>query len=234
MRVLRLLPFVFLCSTSLLAQNAPPAQRDPQAVAVVQAAITTMGGATAIGQAQSWSFQGQTEGRIENGTIREDLPLRPVAGATVNAPPTWATPRSLFVPALVSTILLKQFQDLNFSLRQEAAPSSDPATAVIVFLLPTQTGESVPAQPAQRWYFDTTSGLPTRIEFKLPAEIGQTQNFPGIVTLSDYRAVGGVLYPFQIVTFLRRQKATETITLLSVTPSTAAPSVGNAAVGGAL
>jgi hypothetical protein len=230
MRILRVL-FLFSICNPLLGQTSTPAQRDPQAVALVQAAITRMGGATAIGQTQSWSFQGQAEGRIQNGTISEDLPLSLVAGVTVNAPPPWATPRSLFVPALVSTILLKQFQDLNFSLRQEAAPSSDPTTAVAVFLLPTQTGESV---PAQRWYFDTNSGLPSRIEFKLPAEIGQTQNFPGIVTLSDYRAVGGVLYPFHIVTFIRRQKATETITLLSVTPSSAAPSAGNAAVGGAL
>ena len=45
------------------------AASDPQAVAVVQAAITALGGATAIGQAQSWTFQGSLSGPTANGNV---------------------------------------------------------------------------------------------------------------------------------------------------------------------
>jgi hypothetical protein len=89
---------------------------------------------------------------------------------------------------------------------------------------------------AQRWYFDNANGLPNRVDFMLPAAIGPMEAFPGTVMLSNYRAVSGVLYPFKIVTFLQRQRATQTITLQSVTPSTAVPSTTTAATlpGGSL
>src|SRR6267154_4009019 len=49
--------------------STPPQSSDPQAVAVVQAAITALGGATAIGQAQSWTFHAQTQGPHSNWTV---------------------------------------------------------------------------------------------------------------------------------------------------------------------
>ena len=225
MRVLRLLPLFWLLPIPLFAQTIS-AQRDPQAVAVVQAAITKMGGATAIGPLQSWTLQAEAEGRIDNGTINQTLtlgvPQNPSlpAGTAAKAPRPWARPRSLFVPALVSTILLQETQDPSFSLQQEI-PSPVPNSTLVVFSLATKSGRSV---AVQRWYFDSTTNLPTVIEFVLPAKIGLIESFPGVVTLSDYRAIGGVLYPFRIGSSLLRESGGETVTLQIVTPSTAVPS----------
>src|SRR5579863_4887527 len=46
---------------------------DPQAVAVVQAAITALGGATAIGQVQTWELQALADGPIDNGKISDTI-----------------------------------------------------------------------------------------------------------------------------------------------------------------
>jgi hypothetical protein len=221
---------------SSTSQAAPQNASDPKAQAVVQAAINAMGGATAIGSLQSWTFQAQAEGRIANGAISEGLALSSSqnsslpAGTTAKAPPPWAKLRSLFVPALASAILVKQSPDPNFTLKQAAPSYSAPNTAVVAFSVMTKAGSSI---PAQRWYFDSTTSLPNRIEFILPAAIGPFEAFAGVVTLSNYKAIGGVLYPLQIVTFLQRERAAETITLQSVTPSTAATPSSTASTGGA-
>ena len=126
---LRLVALTLVLSIPAFAQQTTTAATsDPQALAVVQAAITALGGATAIGSLQSWTFQAQAEGRIANGTVSEGLALAiPTdsslpAGTTAKAPPPWARPRSLFVPALVSAILAKESQDRNFVFKQAAAP----------------------------------------------------------------------------------------------------------------
>lgn len=203
---------------------------DPQAVAVVQAAITAIGGATAIGALQSWTFKAQATGRIANGPITEILATsipqnsNQPAGTTAKAPPPWAQPRSLFLPALVSAILAGESQDTRFSAKQGLASTAVPNSTVVVFSMLTKAGESL---PAQKWYFDNTTKLPTRIDFTLPARFGLIETFPGTVILSDFRTIGGILYPFKIVTFLQRERAVQTITLQSLTPSTTLPSTGS-------
>src|SRR6267378_1014678 len=66
--------------------SAPQPTSDPQAVAVVQAAINALGGATAIGQAQSWTVQGLLDGPIGNGsrseTISWNIPTMAMPGGT--------------------------------------------------------------------------------------------------------------------------------------------------------
>src|SRR5438309_6392103 len=121
MRVLRLFPFTLLFCVPMLAQSTRPATSDPQAVALVQAAITAMGGATAISQLQSWTFQAEAEGRIANGNKTESLTSSAVnAGTGIPSSntktPYWLRPRSLFVPALVGPILLAQSENPAFSL----------------------------------------------------------------------------------------------------------------------
>jgi hypothetical protein len=194
-------------------------------VAAVQAAVTAIGGATAIGALQRWTIKAQATGHLANGPITEILgtaiPSLPQNGkptGTAKAAPPWARPRSLFVPALVSAILAKQSQDSTMLLTQGAASASAPNASVVIFSTKVKSG----AAPAQRWYFDKTSGLPNRVDFLLPAKIGPVEAFPGTVLLSNYQNVGGILYPFQIVTFLQRPRAVETITVQSVTPSTTA------------
>ena len=213
-------------TSSSTTTTAPQNASDPQAVAVVQAAITAIGGATAITPLQSWTFQAQASGRIANGPVTEVLAssapqnsTQP-SGTTAKAPPPWAQPRSLFVPALMSAILVNQSQDSTFVVKQVATSPSVPNSNVVVFTRIAKGGEPV---SAQRWYFDNTTKLPTRIDFLLPARVGLQESFPGTVMLSNWQPVGGVLYPFQIVTLLQREHAAQTITVQSVTPSTTVP-----------
>jgi hypothetical protein len=205
MRFLRaclLVPFLLL-AIPIWAQQASQATTqpasDPQAVAVVQAAITALGGASAISQAQSWTFQAQTQGPHSNGNVDylistdTDTGKRAGPNGTMRtAPPI----HSHFVPALVGAILLKESQDPKFSMQYvgQSTQESKPVT-VIVFTIGKDRF------PAQIWTLDAAN-LPVQIDFRLPAQIGARKSFPLLVDLSDYRAVSGVLYPFQIATFL--------------------------------
>jgi hypothetical protein len=197
-----------LVSVSAWAQQAPSAQQsaavqptgDPQAVAVVQAAITALGGATAIGQAQSWTFQAQMQGPHANGNVEylistdTDTGKRLLRDGTMRPAPLI---HSHFVPALVGAILLKESQDPTFTLQYGGTSTIDskPVTTVIFNFA---VG---PKFPAQIWTFDSGS-LPVVIDFSAPAEIGARQSFPVVVALSDYRSVSGVLYPYHISSLL--------------------------------
>jgi len=93
---------------------------DPQAVAVVQAAITALGGAVAISQAQSWTFHAQMKGPITNDdvnyTITTQMP--PAQQVTTRRGTIKRMPmvQSYFVPALIGMVLVKELQDAEFSI----------------------------------------------------------------------------------------------------------------------
>jgi hypothetical protein len=219
MRVLRLLPLVFMFSIPLLAQTTHQAQGDPQAIAVVQAAITALGGATVISQAQSWTFQAQMQGPHANGNIEYKISTHTdtgkfvlATGKTKPAPPI----RSHFIPALVGPILLKQSQDPEFSILYAGTSTlaSGPVTVVVFAVGPTRF-------PAQIWSFDATN-RPVQVDFRVPAQIGARESFPFLTALSDYQSVSGVFYPFQIVSVVPG-KPPEIIALRSVAASGTVP-----------
>jgi hypothetical protein len=192
---------------------------DPQAVAVVQAAITALGGATAISQAQSWTFEAQMQGPHANGNvdyvISTDTDTEKIMRPDGSMKP--ARPiHSHFVPALVGAILLRESQDPEFITQYVGASTVDSKPVTVVALTIGRSGF-----PAQIWAFDG-GNLPVQIDFRLPAEIGARQSVYGLVSVSDYQTVSGVLYPYRIVSFLKG-KAPENITLQSVNASTAAP-----------
>jgi hypothetical protein len=198
MCILRSLLFVFLLlSSSIWAQQAPaPATQDPQAV--VQAAIKALGGATAIGQAQSWTFQAQMQGPRANGSINYTMSTHTDTGYFALADGTTRPApmiHSQFVPALVGSILLKESQDPEFSVHYSGLSTLDskPVTVIVFSAGPTPF-------PSQIWYLDSTN-LPVQVDFRLPAQIGARQSPYGVVAFSDYRSVSGVLYPFQMVAF---------------------------------
>jgi hypothetical protein len=206
MRFSRIGLLIFLLfGSSVWAQQPPTSQQaspiqlssDPQAVAVVQAAITALGGATAISQAQSWTFQAVTQGPHSNGNVDyvistdTDTGMRAGPNGTMRAAPLI---HSHFVPALVAAILLKQFQDPTLTIQFGGTSTTDskPVTTIIFNL----TVE--PRFPAQIWIFDATN-LPVMVDFRAQATIGARASFPFGVALSDYRQVSGVMYPFQIM-----------------------------------
>jgi hypothetical protein len=203
------------------AQQTPVSQpaSDPQAVVVVQAAITALGGATAIGQAQNWTFQATLQGPVSSDAWSEIVTRyngKPAAAASgiAKAPRRRSAP-SLLVPALVGTVLLKEFQDPYFVMNY-GGPATLGSEAVTQILF-SRAGTSL--ADAQTWYFDKATGLPAQVEFKLPAQIGQMRSPLGVVVLSDYRAVSGVLHPFHFVMSIQGTHQLKIITVQAVSPS---------------
>jgi hypothetical protein len=179
--------------------SAPQPASDPQAVAVVQTAITALGGAAAIGQAQSWTFQAQMQGPIASGDMTETITfaIPPTTGTTVEAPrnpPSRVQVPSLFLPVILGPILLKDSQDQTLFMRSEGTMTLGPTTATVVTF--TTVGRINFVE--QKWYFDSGTGLPAMVEFRLPPVVGPTDGFAGIVTLSDFRPVAGIVYPFHL------------------------------------
>jgi len=215
MRVLRVLPLILLFCVPLLAQTTPQAQSDPQAIAVVQAAITALGGATAISQAQSWTFQAQLAGPIDTGNRSETIDRKSAAGYVVVNGVTKPAPKhmaySVFVPALLGAVLLDEFQDPKYGMRYGSTSTlgSEPVTSVTFSM--TNSSFAI----AQTWVFSSKTNLPVRVQFRLPGHIGQTRSFSGVVDLSDYRPISGSWYPFRIVTWLE-DNSPEVITLQSL------------------
>ena len=124
--------------------------------------------------------------------------------------------RSLFVSAVLGYVLLNEFQDQSFPLRFGGQVSlGSEAVTVVTFSDP-----KIPALPAQKWYFDATTNLPAQVEFQWPAAIGSKMSFTGVVQVSNYQSVSGVLYPFNIVTRPEGGQS-ELIVLQSVSPNTA-------------
>lgn len=219
MRVLGLLPLVLIVPIQVRAQTQAQAQGDPQAIAVVQAAITALGGATAIGQAQSWTFQAQMKGPHANGNVRyvvstdtDSGTVLAASGKSKQAPLI----HSYFVPALVGSILLKESQDPQFSLQYAGTSTlASGSVAVVIFTVGSK------GSPAQIWSFDTTN-RPVQVDFRVPAQIGARESFPFLIALSDYRSLSGVFYPFQIVSVVPG-RSPEIIVLQSVTAATTVP-----------
>jgi len=218
-----LLLFLLLLVVPVWAQQATQSSAqpagDPQAVAVVQAAITALGGATAIGQAQSWTFKAQTQGPHSNANVDYVISTDTDTGKVVRrdgtmkpAPPI----HSHFVPALVGAILLRESLDPDFSMQYAGLSTQDskPVTVIVFTFGPAKL-------PAQIWTFDATN-LPVMIDFRSSAQIGARASFPFVVALSDYRVVSGVMYPFQITSFLPGRPP-QIVSVHSIAASATAP-----------
>jgi len=195
---------------------------DSQAVAVVQAAITALGGATAIAQPQGWTFQASLQGPIANGTVSYSLGWDTGIVRTVVSPNGKvgkARPiQSLFVPVVIGSVLLGESKDPQFVIKYGGVIDIDSVSVAVVNFSVT----AMPSIISQVWWFDATTGLPKRVAFNMPAEIGSRVSLPGLIELSDYRSVSGVLHPFRIITQLSGRPP-EIVTLQSAVTSSVAP-----------
>lgn len=218
---LAVIPFLLLAATRTSAQQAvqAPANQasDPQAVALVQAAITALGGAAAIGQPQSWTFQAQLSGPfggdVAGHVISTDTDRSSILhdGTVAQIPMI----QSHFAATLVGPILLSESQSPQLTMRYRGTSTIDGKTVTVITF---EVGPDL--VPVQTWAFDS-SNLPVRINFQLPAEIGTRKTVHGTVSLSDYRAVSGVLYPFKGIE-LSHRGLPEVIAIQSISPSTTA------------
>lgn len=213
---------LLLLVTPLWAQQSTsaPAQTtsDIQAVAVVQAAIAALGGATAISQVQNWTFQAQMQGLHGTGNVSYSLSVvvsPPQATSSVNgARKKTKASRSFFISAVLGYVLWSELQSQEFPLKFTGEASLGSESVKVV----TFSDPDIPALPAQRWYFDTATNLPARVEFNYPAVVGPKISVSGVIEVSNYQPVAGILYPFKIITISEREQA-EVLVLDSVRPS---------------
>jgi hypothetical protein len=200
--------------------SVPQATRDPQALTVIQAAIAALGGANAISGVHTWTFQAHMKGRVVNDNATstvttQALPVQQIAtpGATRMITPMT---QSFFVAALLGASLVNELQDQELSIWSMRPVTIDSKQcAVVTFSDPGAVGASL---PTQTWYFDISTNLPLKVEFRSPAVIGSSMSPWGAAFVSDYRSVSGVQYPFSIV-LLGQGNLPEVITIQSVVPS---------------
>jgi hypothetical protein len=196
--------------------------RDAQALDVVQRALTAMGG-PAIAAIQDTTIQAQSDASAEPQSISGMMTWK-MAGAefridgpgpngtasvltghgkptatngTTKALPTYVT-QALFVPVAIASVLAQELANPMMSLRfkDNETLGTESVTVVTTALEMDYPGNVV---TPQTWYFDASTGLPVRVEFRSP-DIRQAVNFiPSAVDLSNYKTVSGVAYPFTVV-----------------------------------
>ena len=234
----------------------PGVTRDPQALVVVQAAINALGGATVIGQIQSWTIQGQMQGsdgnnnqsgtviwqkagpefRMESDTdtgahyvvTGHGKPGSGVGTMTKSLPAHMI--RAMFVPPLVGANLLAELQDQNWSIQSggTALLGSEQTTVINTS---SQTNRTDALVTPQTWYFDSSSGLPVRVEYRLPGVTGPKLFLTAATNFAAYQAVVGALYPFQLTNF-RQGNQSNVVTLTSISPNASVASSQFDAPGG--
>lgn len=230
---------ILVLSPGLSAQQAP--QRDPQAVAAVQQAIAALGGAqalaavadsVAVGQIAptpgSWvktsNFVWKDSGaefRRERQTATATQVLLSGHGqpsATSNGITkklfyhmTYTTP-PFYVPGVV---LLRELSDSRYSLIL-LGPATVSGRSAIRVRTSLQTNPVAAAVTQQDWFLDVATGLPLRVEYRLPSTADAADFQSAAATFSDFRQVSGVLVPSSIAGE-QQGAAVSLVTVTSVT-----------------
>jgi hypothetical protein len=197
--------------------------RDEQAVVAVQNAINALGGASLIGLQRSWLVHGNVTASpgapmLSGSFIWEAAgsefrfagsnpsgqnlfvtghgkPTQVSISKSQAIPPHMA--RAMFIPALVGPVLLQELQNQSYSIRY-GGTSSIGAESVVIVTTAAETTYPDNVVTPQTWYFDGSTGLPVRVDFRSPAP----KYPPGYVAerfdYSDFRAIAGTIFPFQI------------------------------------
>jgi hypothetical protein len=199
------------------------AVRDPQAVLTVQNAINALGGANLIGLGQTWVMRGNVsssqgasmpsgtfvweaaglEYRLTDSTTSgQDLfvtghgnPTQSSTGSSHKVSPYVA--RAMFVPALVGPILLQALQNQSYSIRFGGTDTIGSKSVLVVTTAAETTYPENVITP-QTWYFDSSTGMPVRVDFRSPAPEYPANYVNERFDYSDYRVIAGEVFPFQI------------------------------------
>jgi hypothetical protein len=236
-------------------QQTPPltAARDPQAVAVVQAALAAFGGSAA---AQSLQVLAQVQVPGASGSETSTLTwevagsefriaLSDAGGSSVivtgHGNPSAITngnaevvPKhvieAMFIPAFAGAILAREFQSPNYFLRYRGVETLNGTPTTVVETMLT----TAPNAPLTRqiWYFSNATRLPVRVIYRVPADQTPLAFMPEAVDLSNFTPVSGGLYPFSIGVS-QQGKLVASITLQSVNPNANIPSTDFDPAGGA-
>jgi hypothetical protein len=214
-----------LIVVSTLAQSTTTTSpvRDPQAIATFQSAISALGGVSAAAAIQDFSIQGTEEyaanpdptpatftwlnSGVEfsftvqnaNGTYTalsgHGTPAQLKHGSWIPLPPYVA--RSVLALHNPVFVLYTELLNQNYSLQYVGAAVVDNKPAIQIHTADNSdaTGQYV---TRQEWYFDLTSFLPVRVEYKIPDERNVQGSTTGSEEFSNYQSVSGLVVPYQI------------------------------------
>ncbi len=246
-RTLRLLAALLLVAsplTSAQTQDAAAIQRDPAAVATVQAAIDAMGGPAVAGiqdctaeanvqptpdaHSSPYTVKYTQMGKefrketVRDGqttvTASDGIRYSSQSGAkSVEKLPTHLL-YSEFPKHLIASALYRRLMDpsATFLVGGTGTVNGQPVTMVATRVDSDPEGANLTAQV---WSFDAKTGLPLRVDWVLglPQNANNTANLAA--EFGDFRSVSGVLVPFQI-TFYASGIKLDVTTLTSVTLNT--------------
>ena len=228
-----LLAFVFFVSTAVHAQQpptAPPAVRDPAAVAAIQRALAALGGSGVLGQVRDCVAHGNiqvSEGSALTGgsfvwktagtEFRYETPSPAGIHVFASGHGRAATLQNgvieskgrhvrlaAFPPHLPGVLLLNVLSDAQSRLTYVGTGLVGTTPAVRVR---TSVGADAltAAITLQEWLLDSSTGLPLRVEFQLFDSANRRFSMKAAFEFSNFRAVSGVLVPFRIATFHNRE-----------------------------
>jgi hypothetical protein len=197
--------------------------RDPQAILVVQTALSAMGGPGVIGQMQNSTATGtsvsQAEGESETRSFvwtyagnqfrnENDAATGTHILVSNSGNPqdyrdgTWVTsPVALsranlpyHIPALV---LFSEINNAGYSFAFLGTKTLNGVNAIHV-----QTRDDSDAigtaYTSQDWYFNPATGLPVRVEFQIPTDQNSKDSLQASIDFSNFRVISGVLVPLQL------------------------------------
>jgi hypothetical protein len=205
--------------------TASPQQgvRDAQAVAVVQTALTAMGGTAVISQVQNsvvqgtsvdqpiqqnisqsftWTYAGQNF-RDENDATYGSHVLVSNSGSPQdfhdgawNVVPAVLVRTNLpyHIPALVLSAELSN-PGYTFVLVGATTLNSNNAIHIQTCDNSDLTGQ---LYTLQDWYFDPVSGLPLAVQFGIPVSQNPQDSLHQTMSFANYQAINGMLVPFQL------------------------------------
>lgn len=223
------------------------AVRDQQAVTAVQNAISALGGASLIGLQQSWVAQGSVTGNSAasalSGTFTWEAagseyrfagssssgqslfvtghgnPTQVSAGKSQAVSPYMA--QAMFVPTLVGPVLLQELQNQAYSIRYSGTDTIG-SESVVKVTTAAETKYPDNVITPQTWYFDVTTGLPIRVDFRSPAPKNPASYVGERFDYSNFRAIAGVVFPLQVdVTIAGQLQRTFVVNTVSVNASIA-------------
>jgi hypothetical protein len=232
----------------LISQNQPPT-RDPQALKIVQTAIHNLSATNSATAIQDCVLTGTSESD-SNPDLRKEFTWT-IAGNEFRFDVKNSKGRGVFIsghgsPVNVSSgkttkinyhvakanvpyyipglLLSRELANPNFSVKFVGVAVVGGQKTIQAHLENGSDKLSSLVTP-QDWYFDPSSGLPLRVEFRIPTNENAADWVKGVYDFSNFRSVDRVLTPFTIL-FTRQRMRPQVITFSSVTFNTGiSPSV---------
>ena len=217
--------FAFITHFTLAQQTSTTVQRDPQAVAVLQRSVAAMASTTPSDSSASGTVTIVEGSTIQTGPIQiltrgtgqasETLTLpqgqRAVIYSNGDAKEVNGAQSSNPVLELIVTdqcpdfplpLLLSALNNSDFAFHYVGQETLNAASVQHIQIWNTfasnpRLQKLAPFSQRDLW-FDSTSSLPLRIGYSRRAGGGAVPAIPVEIFFSDYRNLGGVLYPFQI------------------------------------